>query len=104
MTKSSDSKDEALRLEYLLKRRSLELDDVRGELKGVREVNSLCAAFIMYLISKASTESDGNYFAELDKKEVNEFVGRYFATVEDGGDTYKVTLSERSARGTECGA
>lgn len=90
---------EKCRLEYLLNKRTLELDTVKEALTGEREVNSLCAAIIIYLMSKLSPPENGESTLELDKSAVNSFVGKYFARTEDGGDTYKVTLSERADTG-----
>lgn len=92
---SSEKNNELLKLEYLIKRRSLELDAVRGELKGEREINSICAAFIYYLISELSENNGDDYSVLFEKARVNELVGKYFALVEDTGDAYKVVLSER---------
>ncbi len=95
---------DALRLEYLLKRRDLELDAVRGELKGEREVNSLCAAFIIYLISKLGWLSGDDLVAEIKKAEVNKVVGNYFASCDDNGDSYRVILSPREVTNASNGS
>lgn len=101
--KKSYEKD-ALRLEYLLKRRELELDAVRGELKGEREVNSLCAAFIIYLISKLGWLSGDDLVAEIKKAEVNKVVGNYFASCDDNGDSYRVILNPREVTNASNGS
>lgn len=91
----TDAKYEAGRLEYLLKRKSLELEKALDMHRGEREVNSLCAAFIMYLLAKEAKEADGKLTCEVNKDEVNALVGKYFAVCEDGGDTYRVIFTER---------
>lgn len=86
---------EVMRLEYLLKRKGVELEAALSELQGQREVNSLCAAIIMYLLSRWAKENDGVLTCEINKAAVADFVGKYFAVCEDGGDNYKVIFTER---------
>ena len=97
--KLSEDMRERGRLEYLLGRRELELESLKGELNGEREVNSLCAAFIMYLLlqNSESRNEGGVLQSEVNKAEVNELVGKYFAACEDGGDVYRVIFTERSS-------
>lgn len=103
LKRSSEAERKCARLEYLLGRRELELEKTKSELKGEREVNSLCAAFLMYMLIKHSN-SDGTLLSyEVDKEEANLLIGRYFAMCEDKGNTYKLNFCERStAQGDGC--
>lgn len=101
--KLSEDMRERGRLEYLLGRRELELESLKEELNGEREVNSLCAAFIMYLLlqNSESRNEGGVLQSEVNKADVNELVGKYFAACEDGGDVYRVVFTERSVTGDD---
>jgi hypothetical protein len=92
---TDSSEKEIARFDYLLKRKTLELDKALSELSGQKEVNSICAAIIMYLLSRWAREKDGVLTSEINKAAVADFVGKYYAVCEDGGDNYKVNFTER---------
>ncbi|MBQ4137865.1 MAG: hypothetical protein IJD67_07105 [Clostridia bacterium] len=93
--KLSDEAKNSARLEYLLGRRELELEGLREELKGEREINSLCAAFLMYMLIKHSERNEKVLSYEINKEEANLLVGRYFSMCEDTGEKYKLSFLER---------
>ncbi|MBQ7821169.1 MAG: hypothetical protein IJ391_02680 [Clostridia bacterium] len=97
LKRSSDSIYEKARLEYLIERRELELEAVKNELDGEREINSLCAAFMMYLLIKSGKGDESIITAEVNKQELNALVGKYFAACEDNGDTYRAVFTARDA-------
>ena len=95
--KLSDEVKKSARLEYLLGRRELELEQIREELKGEREINSLCAAFLMYMLIKHSSTGERVLSYEINKEEANLLVGKYFSMCEDTGDKYRLSFLERDA-------
>ncbi len=81
--------------EYILKRKLCELDALKKEVCGLNEVNSLCAAFLLYALAKEAHFVDGRLESEIKKCDVNSLVGKYSASASDGGDYYKITFTER---------
>ncbi|MBO7149252.1 MAG: hypothetical protein J6V93_05275 [Clostridia bacterium] len=95
MKKLSDEAKNSARLEYLLGRRELEIEGLREELRGEREINSLCAAFLMYMLINHSKKGEKVLSYEINKEEANLLVGRYFSMCEDTGENYRLSFLER---------
>lgn len=86
---------EKRRLEYLLENKLGEIEAYREELGGLREINSLCAAFILYFLSDSGSGADGETMTMIEKKKIAGLVGRYSVGCVSDGDFYKITLTER---------
>lgn len=94
-SRSYEKEREFGRLKYLLGRRELELEQAKSEIAGEREVNSICAAYLMHLMLEAGKRENGEIVCEIVKNGLFEHIGRYFTYCEDTGDTYRLTFIER---------
>ena len=94
------SSEDLLRLEYLRKCKKAENDALSQEIKALREINSICASYIVYLMSRLTeSKSDVN----IKKAEINNIVGKYFVSCKDSDDSYKITLNIRDEAGDSLG-
>lgn len=94
-SRSYDKEHEIGRLKYLLGRRELELEQIKSEIEGEHEVNSICAAYLMYLMLESGKNDGDDIVCEIDKSELFKHIGRYFTYCENTGDAYKLTFIER---------
>lgn len=86
---------EKRRLEYLLENKLGEIEAYKEEIRGLREINSLCAAFILYFLRRESRDVDGVMTAQIAKDEISEIIGKYGVGCVSEGNCYKVTLEEK---------
>ena len=86
---------EKRRLEYLLENKLGEIEAYKEEIRGLREINSLCAAFILYFLRRESRDVDGVMTVQIAKNEISELIGKYGVGCVSEGNCYKVTLEEK---------
>ncbi len=86
---------EKRRLEYLLENKLGEIEAYKEELRGLREINSLCAAFILYFLKQESHTEDGSLTARIAKEDISNLVGKYSVGCVSDGEFYKITLGEK---------
>lgn len=94
------SSEDLLRLEYLLKCKNAENAALSEEIKALRQINSICASYIVYLMSRLAQKSDD---VTIKKAEINNIVGKYFVSCEDSGDSYKICLKKLSEESDSLG-
>ncbi len=87
---------EKKRLEYLLENKLGEIEAYKEEIRGLREINSLCAAFILYFLSKEGATEDGSLVTRIAKEDISGLVSKYSVGCVSDGDFYKITLEEKT--------
>ena len=83
------------RLKYLLENKLGEIEIFKEEINGLREINSLCAAFILYFLANKSLPEDGGLVTRIAKSDIAGLVGKYSVGCVSDGDFYKITLEEK---------
>ena len=86
---------ERKRLEYLLENKLGEIEAYKEELLGQREINSLCAAFILYFLSAKGLPEEDCIVTRINKSDISGLVGKYNVGCVSDGDFYKITLEEK---------
>ncbi len=86
---------ESRRLEYLLENKLGEIEAYKEEIRGLREINSLCAAFILYFLKRESRSEGGTLTVRIAKDDISGLVGKYSVGCVSDGDFYKITLEEK---------
>ena len=96
MTKSKQKQlYEVGRLKYLLENKLGEIEIYKEEIKGLREINSLCAAFILYFLTENGLSEDGALVTRIAKSDISGLVGKYDVGCVSDGELYKITLEEK---------
>ena len=86
---------EMRRLEYLLENKLGEIGAYKEEIRGLREINSLCAAFILYYLKRESSFEGNAMVTRIGKGEISDLVGKYRVGCVSDGNFYKITLEEK---------